>query len=69
MAVRAALILGLVLLGFFAWRAWRPMPNLALLVAILAGIGSLFVLRSPYALALSGLLAIACFWVIRNNRG
>lgn len=67
MAVRAVLILALVLLGFLAWRAWRPMPNLALFVAVLAGGGALFLLRSPYALVLTGLLAGGFLWVIHKN--
>jgi len=67
MVVRAAVILALVLLGFFAWRAWRPMPNLALFTAVVAGAAALFLLRSPFALALTGLLAIGCCWALRRN--
>ncbi|MGV3724908.1 MAG: hypothetical protein ACO1SX_28745 [Actinomycetota bacterium] len=67
--MRAVIILALVLLGIFAWRAWKPMPNLALFVAVVAGGGALFMLRSPYALVLTALLAGGFVWVIRKNDG
>lgn len=66
--LRLGLVLVIVLLGLFAWRAWRPMPNAALLAAAVALVGGVFLLRAPVALVTAGLLTWVCCWAIKKNR-
>lgn len=68
MLFRAALVLVLSLLALFAWRAWRPMPALALGATVLAGAAGLLLLRYPAALGASALLTWGLFALVSRGK-
>jgi len=69
MVVRALLVLVLAFGVLFAWRAWRPMPGLAIFAAMAAaGVGALL-LGKPLLAGLGLLIAAALIaYVSRKPR-
>jgi len=66
---KALLVLFLVMAVLFAWRAWRPMPGLALIAAAIAAAFGVLLLKSP-VLAAAGLVVagVAIAFLSRPRR-
>jgi hypothetical protein len=69
MLLRAVLVVLLVFLSLFAWRAWRQMPAFARCAAVLAAVTGLFLTRYPTALGIGVLLAFSVVAFVSSRKG